>query len=85
MAKLRTVYPVAGLFLAGIPHAPISAEAGVARALIATGAYQTLPAEDGEPPEAVELSEEQAGLLPFFHNLEGDAPVDEPEPPEPAE
>lgn len=74
MSKRRTVYPVAGLFLTGIPHAPVIADGPVASQLVASGAFQSSPADDGEQPEAVELSDEQAGLLPFFHNVETETP-----------
>lgn len=83
------VFPVAGLFLAGIPHVPMIAPDAIAARLVSTGAFTFLAPElpkpdpetgitEAQPVDVVAFPDEALAALDFYAPV-----VAEPAPVEP--
>jgi hypothetical protein len=53
-AKTVTVYPVAGLYITGVPAVETTTEADVAEALVSTGAFSYAAPPPEPPPDAAD-------------------------------
>lgn len=78
MAKQRrSVYPVAGRWIPGIPAAHLIADRDVAARLVRTGAFTH--DSTGEHAEPLELTEEQVAHLDHYDNVPAAETAPEPD------